>query len=66
MKKVTSMTVFNDAIGMRMSVTFSEIDETGKVTADNKRFDRVITDSTALKNVQKMMEFAQDLLDAGV
>jgi len=66
MKKVTSLTVFNDAIGMRMSASFSEIDESGKVIADNKRFDRVITDQTALKNVQKMMEFAQELLDSGV
>ena len=42
---VTSTTVWNDAVGMRASITYSEVDtETGKIIADNKRIDRVITD----------------------
>ena len=37
MKIITSVTVFNDAVGMRMSATYSEIDEsTGRVISDNK------------------------------
>ena len=32
MKVITSVTVFQDAVGMRMSATYSEIDEaTGRV-----------------------------------
>lgn len=65
MKTVTSMTVFNDAIGMRMSITYSEIDEnTGKVTSDNKRIDRVVT-ATEVKNIaNELMDYAQDFVDA--
>ena len=38
MKTVTSVTLWNDAVGKRMSVTYSEVDEaTGRVTKDNLR-----------------------------
>ena len=65
MKTVTSMTVFNDAIGMRMSITYSEIDEnSGKVTSDNKRIDRVITASEVKNLANELMDFAQEFVDA--
>ena len=63
MKIVTSITVWNDAIGKRMSITYSEIDETGKIIADNKRVDRVITDSTAAGQATKLMNYAQQYID---
>ena len=59
MKIITSVTVFNDAVGMRMSATYSEIDEkTGKVVSDNNRFDRVITDDEMKAHGNAMMAFA--------
>lgn len=59
MKTITSATVFMDAVGMRLSATFSEIDEaTGKIIADNKRFDRVITDEKDIKAAQAILDFA--------
>lgn len=65
MKTVTSMTIFNDAIGMRMSITYSEIDEiTGKVTSDNKRIDRVVTASEAKNLANELMDYAQEFVDA--
>lgn len=65
MKTVTSVTVFNDAVGMRMSVTYSEIDETtGKVISDNNRIDRVITDNTVKTKATSVMDYAQDFVDA--
>ena len=65
MKTVTSMTVFNDAVGMRMSITYSEIDEnSGKVTSDNKRIDRVITASETKSIANELMDFAQEFVDA--
>ena len=65
MKTVTSMTVFNDAVGMRMSITYSEIDEnSGKVTSDNKRIDRVITSSETKSIANELMDFAQEFVDA--
>ena len=64
-KSVTSTTVFQDAVGLRMSITYSEIDEeAGLVISDNKRIDRVITDSK-LKNVaNELIDAAQDYVDS--
>ena len=65
MKVVTSVTVFNDAIGKRMSITFSEIDEeTGQVISDNKRIDRVVTESSSKKAVDNVMDVAQTFVDS--
>lgn len=59
MKIISSVTVFSDAIGMRMSATYSEIDETtGRVISDNNRFDRVITDADAKANAQGLIDYA--------
>lgn len=59
MKIITSVTAFNDAVGMRMSATYSEIDdETGRIISDNNRFDRVITDAAVKKNAQALLEYA--------
>ena len=59
MKIITSVTAFNDAVGMRMSATYSEIDdETGRIISDNKRFDRVITDASAKSHAQALLEYA--------
>lgn len=60
MKIITSATVFNDAIGTRMSATYSEIDDaTGRVISDNNRFDRVITDDSAVKAASDLMAYAK-------
>ena len=59
MKIITSVTAFNDAVGMRMSATYSEIDDqTGRIISDNKRFDRVITDAAVKKNAQALLDYA--------
>lgn len=65
MKAVTSVTLWNDAVGKRMSVTYSEVDEeTGRVTKDNLRIDRVITDKSAQKSMQAILAYSQDFVDA--
>ena len=64
MKIITSVTVFNDAVGMRMSATYSEIDEaTGRVVSDNQRFDRVITDADARTAAQALLDYAGESLE---
>ena len=64
MKVVTSTTAFNDAIGVRISISYSEIDDqTGQVISDNKRIDRVVTDSTAIQKIQAVREYAQEILN---
>ena len=65
MKIVTSVTVFTDAVGMRLSATYSEVDEdTGRVVSDNNRFDRVITDAEAKAQAQNLLEYAAGSLSA--
>ena len=64
MKTVASVTIWNDAVGKRISVTYSEIDETtGKVTADNKRVDRVVTDSEQKASLDASLDIAQEFVD---
>ena len=59
MKIITSITFFNDAVGMRMSATYSEIDDqTGRIISDNQRFDRVITDSTVKADATALIDYA--------
>lgn len=63
MKIITSVTVFNDAVGLRMSATYSEIDEaTGRVISDNNRFDRVVTDADAKSAANSLIEYATESL----
>jgi hypothetical protein len=64
-KTVTSITLFNDAVGKRISISYSEIDETtGQVISDNKRVDRVVTDRTAKADIEKVEDYAQEFIDA--
>lgn len=64
MKTVTSATIFHDSVGLRISMTYSEVDEeTGKIISDNKRVDRVITDKTAKSHATSVLNYAQDFID---
>ena len=64
MKIVTSIGLFNDAVGKRMSITYSEVDDqTGQIILDNKRIDRVVTDSAAVKHANALAEYAQTFVD---
>lgn len=64
MKRVTSATVFQDAVGMRMSVTYSVIDDqTGRIIEDNKRVTRVLTDSTQISEAQAIISEAQAYIE---
>jgi hypothetical protein len=64
MKIITSVTAFNDAVGMRLSATYSEVDDaTGRVTSDNNRFDRVITDSDAQTSARALLAYAGESLE---
>ena len=63
MKIVTSITVWNDAVGKRMSITYSEIDNDGKIVSDNKRIDRVLTNADALTAATILAQHAQTFID---
>lgn len=62
--RVTSATVFQDAVGMRLSMTYSVIDEqTGRVQSDNNRLNRIITNAEALAAANAVIAHAQDFVD---
>lgn len=64
MKIVTSATVFRDALGMRLSYTFSEVDEeTGKIISDNNRTNRMITDADAQTAAEAVLAYANASLE---
>ena len=64
MKRATSATVFQDAVGIRMSVTYSVIDDdTGRIIEDNKRVTRVLTDATQIAEAQAVIATAQAYID---
>ena len=64
MKIVTSIGLFNDAVGKRISITYSEVDDqTGQVISDNKRIDSVVTDQTAIGHANALAEYAQQFVD---
>lgn len=63
MKIITSVTAFNDAVGLRLSATYSEVNETtGRVISDNQRFDRVVTDAAARAAAQTLLDYAGESL----
>ncbi len=65
MKKVTSVTIWNDSAGRRLSVTYSEIDEeTHKVVKDNARENFILMDSGEVKKTDTVLKIAQGILDA--
>ena len=64
MKVATSVTVFRDALGMRMSYTYSEIDdETGKIITDNNRGNRIVTGSKMIAHADALISYAQSSLE---
>lgn len=62
MRKVTSITTHTTAEGKRVSITYSSIDETGKIVEDNKRINRVVVDEDALTHIAAIEEFAQGIV----
>lgn len=65
MKIVTSIGLFNDAVGKRISITYSEVDDqSGQIISDNKRIDRVVTDKSAIGHANAIAEYAQEFVYA--
>lgn len=65
MKSATSVTVWNDAVGKRMSITYSEVDEsTGKIISDNNREDKVITAKDEKTLIENLLDLAQAKIEA--
>lgn len=63
-KIVTSATVFRDSLGMRLSYTYSEVDETtGQIISDNNRGNRMVTDPTIVAKADDILAYAQQSVE---
>lgn len=59
----TSITAWNDSVGKRMSITYSEVDEsTGKIISDNKRSDVVVMDKDIKAHIDALLDYAQSVI----
>ena len=63
MKIVTSASVFRDSLGMRLSFTYSEVDEQGHIISDNNRENRMITNQTVASKADDIIAYAQASLE---
>lgn len=64
MKIITAVSVFEAAMGLRMSAVYSEVDdETGRILSDNNRFDRVVLDKDIQAKARELLSYAGTLLD---
>lgn len=64
MKIVTSATVFRDGLGMRLSYTYSEVDDvTGKIISDNNRGNRLVTDAKVVAEADDIITYAQQSVE---
>ncbi len=64
MKKITSVTVWNDSTGTRLSVTYSEIDETThRILSDNIRENYVLVGEEEISTASAVTALAQSFLD---
>lgn len=63
MRVMTSFTIWNDAVGKRVSITYSEIDASGQIISDNKRIDRVITDQAIKTAADSLGQMVQGLIE---
>lgn len=62
MNKVTSITILETAEGIRTSITFSKIDEKGRIVEENKRVNRVVVDPEIQTHIIALKEFAQSIV----
>jgi hypothetical protein len=62
MKVVTSVTIFKDAVGLRLHATYTELDEKGSVISDNNHVDRVLTQKEMLKHSDSLFVFAEGII----
>lgn len=57
MKILTSLTKLNTAEGKRISFTYSEIDENGKMISQNNRKNFIVTDEKVLDAINTVEEY---------
>lgn len=63
MKRLTSITILTTAEGKRISATYSDIDNDGKIVSENNRVNRIVVDPDALKLISGLEDYAQKIIE---
>lgn len=63
MNKVTSMTMFETSAGPRLSITYSEISEDGRILKSNIRVDRILVNSELITHTEALKDYAQSVVN---
>lgn len=58
---ITSMGILTTAEGKRLSITYSTIDDAGKITKENQRLNRVVLDESILGHINALENFATNI-----
>lgn len=62
MNKVTSMTIFETSAGPRLSITYSEISEDGRILKSNIRIDRILVNDELISHAETLKSYAQSVV----
>ena len=63
MNNILSLGVVTVGNAKRIAVIYQVVDETGKVTADNQRTNKIITNDDVLKAAAVLNDYAQSIVD---
>lgn len=63
MKKVTSITTFETAEGTRVSITYSELSDSGKTISENNRINRIVMDEKLKEEIETVKRAAQEMVE---
>ena len=65
MINLKSITLSTEGELKKVSATYDEISEDGKILGTNNRLTRIITDDNAIKNFDDLMSFTKSLIEEG-
>ena len=60
---ITSVTTHVTAEGMRLSFTYSQINEQGEIVKSNERVTRIVVDDEMLAHIDALNEYALSILE---
>ena len=63
-QRVTNLTFWDDSLGKRMAINFSEVDETGNIVTDGICINKLITEKEQLDNINALTQYAQDFVNS--
>lgn len=60
---VSSLATVNANGAQRLSITYTKVNEEGKIVEDNVRINRIVLDDNILEVIQELIQFAQQIVD---